>query len=345
MQKLNRNYLSFFEFLGFNKPNKDQPVGYSFHGHRYLDGSGENPVVLIEGDRIIPRDVIHPRFQFLGALTPLAKMVKDIYDTTQPYATRRKFFMDLAQPSRGIGNILKGVAIILGGAVLTTLMLLGMPFLFWLPSYRARIVYPVSWVLEGVSNTIYGAVQLIATPLLLFKIPLRVGLTLAFKGEKLAEEKPEIQRLAREAEALLKSLEDSEEPMTLKPSVKTTKNKEEIGRKVASLLFEVERKYQKSVNNGWKSNKSDVKTKFDIIYPFFQRVAQGVTQINVDKAYAKDAPEVKKWANQFNNEALKATHNNEDNTFVLKGLVNDPAPDIGQDEKTLALEYLNLFKC
>lgn len=317
MKKLDRNYLSFYEAIGLVdliNPKPRQPVGYSYHGYRYHDGSyiykPHKSKVEILG--------VHPvyfGFQILGSFKPFAKMGKDFLDTFRPYYTVKKFVHDLLlQPFHGLFNILKGAGSLVGGILLLAGWTVIAPFallgclipvvnvLYAFP-FLKKLAYPLSWAIEGVANIFRGVTQIISTPLMLPRLAVRGVLNAIsyYRGDKfLAEEKPEIQRLANEALVKLQQVNEYENPFDDNTFGENTeafilrhlnnnadKDKHEVAvylherykkgevfkqdfveymldeinapviqarRDVPVLMFEVNRKYVKSVNNGWDTN-------------------------------------------------------------------------------------------
>jgi hypothetical protein len=262
MKKFNRKYLSFFEFIKIliSRPSPE----------RYDDGADEDVVgLLYKGS--MPLYVIYPRYQFLGTLRPFAKMAKDFVDTFRPYYSTGKIKRDLLQPIRGVANILRGIASIVGGAIALVLWWICLPIAVCLPTvYLPQIIYPLSWLMEGVGEIVRGATQLIATPLIFIKLPLRGLLTYLQKEKKFVEDKPEIQRLAEEAKSILPQLNQgvdlpmlpdaySEEQKFLEvirsSEYKNAREKNVLCNKhrkrFVALLSEIDRKYMKSIKDGW----------------------------------------------------------------------------------------------
>jgi hypothetical protein len=260
-KKTNRNYISLFEY---DSPRPaDRPIGYSYHGYRYADGSEDNP--LLAGD-----EKFYPRYQLLGAFTPYSKMQKDFVETFEPYHSRGKVARDFLQPVQGLRNILKGLFSLLAATVMMGLFLVFALFLFWDPSYIYHGIYYISWMLEEINNVVRGVTQILTTPLTyLFKMPIR-GILTAIKGRKLAEEKPQIQRLANEALILLDKFHNQSQDNSETDTYK----------KIAVLMFEVERKYEKSIKDGWKTEKCEmISETYRITYHSFSDVARGFSVV------------------------------------------------------------------
>lgn len=368
MKKLDRNYISFFEYISSRvlgrDPHPDQPKTYSFHGYRYYDGSIEDRLILDQKGDIDPvnpegviLDSIYPRYQLLGAFKPLSRMAKDFIDTFKPYNTSKKLLLDLTQPFRGIKNILKGIISLAAGSLLTSLMLVGMPFLFWYKPYTTRMVYPLSWMIEGVGNVLRGITQVLATPLMLFKIPLRGLLT--YRNEKpVAEKKPEIVRLANEAKDLLTNDNNNVTEVTpllekdkYRNQIKNEKKRILLARKLAPLLFEIQRKYEKSVENGWKTelNKENVKKAYNPTFGFFKelcdkgpgyRTTSYFTSTDMD-FYQKLVQNPQAQEN-IKNGKLKIKSEG-DGYVTVTGIEGKEVPEITEDERIQAIEYLNKF--
>lgn len=367
MKKLDRNYISFFEYISSRvlgrDPHPDQPKTYSFHGYRYYDGSIEDRLILDQKGDIDPvnpegviLDSIYPRYQLLGAFKPLSRMAKDFIDTFKPYNTSKKLLLDLTQPFRGIKNILKGIISLAAGSLLISLMLVGMPFIFWYKPYTTRMVYPLSWMIEGVGNVLRGITQVLATPLMLFKIPLR-GL-LAYRNEKqVAEKKPEIVRLANEAKGLLADNNNVTEATPLleknkfKKQIKNENKRILLARKLAPLLFEIQRKYEKSVANGWKTelSKENVKKAYNSSFSFFKELCDKGPGYRTTRYFTSTDNEfyrklIRDPLAQENIRTGKLEIKPEgDDCVTVKGIEGKEVPEITENERTEVIEYLNKF--
>lgn len=328
MEKINRNYISLFEAIGLIKPVKNQPWGYSYHGFRYHDGS------------YTPRKSHKPEpariyfgYQLLGSLRPFVKIGEDILNTFKPYVLLEKFLDDLLQPFNGMKNILAGavslitsVILLAGWTVLAPFALVAscIPYvnMFFAIPLLLSSAYPLSWGIEGIANIFRGVIQVATTPLNLVKLCLRGILTaVSYANEEkfLAEEKPEIQRLANQGLIKLQQIKEFENPFQnnefgddtesfvsryLNDNMNQKKQKLAVhlqknykkGEKftedrinlflheintpafkalsdLPALMFEVDRKYSKSVNKGWDTNcKSNESIKgFDSMLGFFAK--------------------------------------------------------------------------
>lgn len=292
MKKLNRNYLSLFEFLGLSKPDSEQPQSYSVHGFRYHDGADKDPIVLLSKGQMV-LDAVYPRYQMLGALHPFVKMGKDFLDTFTPYYSRGKFKRDALQVVNGGINAAKGIVSCIGGLLALAIWLIILPFalccLVTPLSYYARsiipkVIYPLSWMIEGVGNIVRGITQVVTSAFtFLFKMPLRSILTFFQKEEKYAEDKPEIQRFVNEAARQVGSLnneaveikrperfEDQQALDAYNAAYAKKKECNEVRSSVAALLFEAQRKYEKSVADGWSTRREfqqDVRTAYGVMFP------------------------------------------------------------------------------
>jgi hypothetical protein len=302
MKKINRNYTSFFEYIGWVKPNPANSYPDRF---RYLDGADdEEPYLLKKNEQGHERIIgyIYPADQMRGALYPFKKMGKDFVDTFKPYYSTGKLKRDLLQPLRGIKTFAQGVVSFLGG--LFSLII------FPLTSYRNDAVeyaiYPLSWIIEGIANILRGATQVITSLLVYFiKLPLRGLLTFFQKEPHYAEDKPSIQRFVQEAKEKLQKIqreEKQDEPLyklnyskayrelgemklqkqlnTVPPELLAQIGNEhfdyepnKIPRDVLRLLGEIHRKYEKSVQDGWATRHdiSKIQSSYLPVYNFFKK--------------------------------------------------------------------------
>lgn len=280
MKKINRIYYSLPGLLGITKKIQDAPDGYTIDGFHYHDGSDIDRVILARG---IAYYDIFPKRQFLGAFYNFAKMRKALIESIEPYHSFGKLKRDLLQPVYGVLNIFKGVAILAASIIAAALwcVLLPLTCVFTaclLPlgasaltvSFYPKILYPITWAIEGVATVVRGVAQVVCAPLVyIFKMPIR-GLMNLFAPKKYAEDKPEIQRLVTE----LKSKMGSFEPVSkIKESLSDFNSTE---RQAASLLFEINRKYTKSVKDGWKTrnNVAEYQASYSSILPFFKTSAE-----------------------------------------------------------------------
>lgn len=299
MKKLNRNYLSFFEWLHFwSSPDAEKPQGYSVRGNRYHDGSIENLTTLREKFLEL-RYKVYPYYQFLGSFRPLRKMYKDFSDTFEPYHSTGKLIRDLLQPFRGFFNIFKGIITLVGSVILLAAYCVASLFVLCMPNVYASffpiIVYPLSWILEGTFNILRGVTQILSAPLVYFcKTPLRGILTCLQKEPKFVEDKPEIKRLAQEAKDQLSAIHHKAKITELdamkvkleeyrahinsgdyKQAAKINLACNQSRKTVASILYEVQRKYTNSVKDRWdtRCKPEEVKSSYQAAFPIFKAAA------------------------------------------------------------------------
>lgn len=126
-------------------------------------------------------DFIKP--QLKGSFQPFADMANDFLNTFTPYQSASEFGVDCLQPILGLGNILKGGFYLLAVLLLFIPTLIIAPILISLFSNKIAEnmkqlfgiggIVLLSWFLDGIGSLIRGSTELIATPLLIIKMPLR----------------------------------------------------------------------------------------------------------------------------------------------------------------------------
>lgn len=198
MKKINGGYQSLFEYL----VSKDFPFARAIDARLYpvenatLRYTASTPYARRYNET--PRG--HWADQFIGALQPLASMANDFQNTFTPYKSSREFLMDVAQPLRGFGNILRGLVQL----VATPLFFLGNTLRYALISHSFSSFFSnmilnlgrsTSWFIDGFSSIVRGATQVVATPLTwILRIPFR-GIITAISGTPDISENEEIQHL------------------------------------------------------------------------------------------------------------------------------------------------------
>tara|TARA_R110002126_G_scaffold273866_1_gene418653 strand:- start:195669 stop:196586 length:918 start_codon:yes stop_codon:yes gene_type:complete len=199
MRKIKRN-----EFLVEYLVIKNFPFARSFYERFYPK---EN--LQLKGySKYFPsyRKPWEPNFPFNqipGGLEPVLGMIKDFVDTFKPYKSWHYVGRDIIQPLKGIGNIAKGLANIIGSILLffsntIRYALISGNYYHFKKNMFLNFNRTTSWLLDGISSLVRGITQVIATPLTwLIKIPLR-GLITAIEGVRTLEEDPSIQRLVTE---------------------------------------------------------------------------------------------------------------------------------------------------
>lgn len=347
MKKLNRNYLSLFEWIGFIKADPNRPRAYGYHGFRYHDGSDKQHIYLhTHPKEIFTPPAVYYQYQLLGAFYPLAKIVKDIIYTSKPYEATQQIQNDILQPVYGIGNCLKGIISITVGALLLAGYFCLLPFiLIFFPLYvfgiilglfppmPEKFIYPISWILEGVCNLIRGVSQIIFFPLtFLIKMPLRAFLT---KNEKshYAEHKPEIQRLAKKGLSKLSKVEEIFKPnyflewknksyTNCNDAFMETRKLTQAIREVTNLLYEVHRKYHKSVRKGWATdlNEPEVQSTYKNLFNVFDSMRSELKLKEYDVCF-KPNP-----------------------SHVCHFIISNPPNDLSLETKTKAEAYFGYFR-
>lgn len=347
-RKLNRNYVSFFDSLPCSgkKEIANVPDGY---GYRYHDGIEDGRYIYTPG--IIPLPELGPENNFYylhqlsGMQRPLVKMAKDFTDTFEPYYTPKKHRKDWLQPINGVKNILKGAGSLLGGVMLTAIIVALLPLALCSPKDTLiEIIYPLTWIVRGVLDIFRGITQVVFTPFVyLIKIPLRWSITnhkCRTHNIKTVEMKPEIKRLASKARDYFNELKSAKDTLTQEKkagAVRIESAKKELVKIEAALecgtntddnsagktdlrsqkkrleniieeesrkepkaveyyietlhrpmriLYEVNRKFNRSIHDGWKSNLnvSQLKKTYDSLYRFY-RSHNALTVIAVNKDF------------------------------------------------------------
>ena len=198
MKKINGGYQSLFEYL----VEKDFPFARAIDAklypveHSTLQYASSIPYARRYNDT--PRGPWTD--QFIGALQPIASMANDIQYTFKPYKSPRDFVMDIVQPIRGLGNILRGLANI----VAAPLFFLGNTVRYALISgslsnfsdnMKLNLGRSTSWLIDGLSSIVRGSTQVICYPLILgLRVPLRDTIT-EITGAPDISENEEIQHL------------------------------------------------------------------------------------------------------------------------------------------------------
>ncbi len=135
-------------------------------------------------------------YKVIEGFHTLTDMGKDFVNTFRPYKTWYHIAKEFLQPLRGIGNILRGVSILILAVVegvMLTGALLGGTFIALIagrPRRAAKICHHIlsgpgrlltSWFIDGVSSVVRGITQIVFTPIVPLKILLR-GVITFFSG-------------------------------------------------------------------------------------------------------------------------------------------------------------------
>lgn len=299
MKKINRIYFSVWDVFGFAKKAEGAPTGYTEDGYHYHDGATAERFIVTSGEGGYYE--IYPKHQFLGALYHFAKMGKALREAFKPYQSYGKVKRDLLQPVNGLINIAAGIVIIalslLAAALWTAVLPLALLFSVCLLSlclfgiiapFFAKVIYPISWFIEGLATLIRGVAEVVCTPLAYgFELPFRGAMTLSSSNEY-AEDKPQIQRLVIEAEAKIRSLPDVSDVKPLGGVFWDQVNTKE--REAASLLFEIQRKFSKSINDGWSTRHNSSATELNVVrycrfFPSFKEAAEKPYQMRSETVY------------------------------------------------------------
>lgn len=144
---------------------------------------------------------------FLKGFQPLADLFKGFIDTFRPYKSTHHFLSDLAQPLRGIGNILKGLLTLAGMSLLIPANILALLIgtlvtrdLKYLVEIAENLLGSLTTIIDSVLTVGRGLIQILTTPLTWFlKIPLR-GIIAGFLGKPKIQNNRGIKRLLDEAD-------------------------------------------------------------------------------------------------------------------------------------------------
>jgi len=207
-----------------------------------------------------------PAKQISGMFHPLSNLWQDIQNTVTPYHSNEQRNENLLQPFHGIIHILLGIGAFSWGLIELLPVFIIAAASLKLESFK-QLAYPVSSIIEGIGNTLYGSLQIITSPFLLITVPLRSLLTSSSAEEKQASTDNE-KRILTTA-AILKKI---------KNNIKDCQdiNEEKIQeiyqdcQTVSNLLAEIELDTEKFK---YRLNKADgLKYKNTVVSPFFTRV-------------------------------------------------------------------------
>lgn len=153
--------------------------------------------------------------QLLGAFQPLVFMLNDVLYTLKPYPNKPEALYDLAQFSRGFGNLSRGIATLIIIVPVAGLFYLVQGFKLYKSLFSDSITHdnlikPLSWLIDGVLSVIRGITQIATAPLtLFFKIPIRsLAAWIYGKPDICANE--DIQRLALRGKKLAEAISVAE---------------------------------------------------------------------------------------------------------------------------------------
>lgn len=205
--KLNVTYTSLYdllcEFIPFVK-KFDQKLGFEKDYNEGIQGRlfpfGLDRSTL--NNNINDSALMELKSQMWGGIQPLADAVKDGVDTFKFYKGPYQFKRDLLQPINGLGNIFKGLAILVFFIPCTIIV----PICFLLREHddstkclsdtfygrvlQSAVIILLSWPVDAISSIVRGITQIAFTPLTyLVKIPLRMLITYYAKPEDLVIEK------------------------------------------------------------------------------------------------------------------------------------------------------------
>ncbi len=198
MRKLDKSYITLFDFFLAKFPALFTPI----YKHLYKRLFPERKL----------KNLISDSSEFIGALQPLADIVKDVVDVTKPYRSWWYAERDLWQPIYGIGNLLKGIVYLIAALPILVGMLIELAITSndresFAEDAAAFCLLSLSWLVDGLSSLIRGAEQLVLAPLAyLFKMTIRAAVTAYYyfnsdpekKAFLLAENRPGIQTLVKE---------------------------------------------------------------------------------------------------------------------------------------------------
>jgi hypothetical protein len=131
-------------------------------------------------------------YNVIEGFHPFTDMGKDFVNTFKPYKTWHHIAKECLQPLRVIGNILRGISILIltvPAAVLFIGMLListTLTFFIQGPKQTAELIHGVAkspglwilpWFMDAVSSIVRGITQIVFTPVMPFKFLLRGAIT------------------------------------------------------------------------------------------------------------------------------------------------------------------------
>ncbi len=248
MKKINGGYASLFEYLVKQK--------YSFA--RSIKKALYPPSPDYQIPFSYPRYNTNPRNwvidQYLGALQPFNEMLHDVEYTFKPYSTEHEKSKDTWQILRGLINIFHGLASLLLTPIAFTWFLFrdishSKSFSNFMYNCGLNFVRSSSWIIDGVARMIRGSTQIIAAPLILFKIPLRIIIT-KIKGSPDINQNEEIRRLYE----IGNNLKESDKPDEM-----------------LSVSYLLHRKFQKCRTRGQPTN-INVENEHNISSGLFERM-------------------------------------------------------------------------
>ncbi len=112
--------------------------------------------------------------QMNNMFQPYKNIWEDITNVMKPYASQEETNIDLLQPLYGVMHLLLGVGGFFWG--MTTFFFLLLVGCIELDAnlFKQHAAYPLSWMVEGVGNVLYGGLQILTSPFLYFiKWPIR----------------------------------------------------------------------------------------------------------------------------------------------------------------------------
>lgn len=200
--------------------------------------------------------------QILGGFQPLVEVERDIANTFRPYKSWGKVGKDLAQPFRGLGNLVSALLHIIYspffllfqltiGNILSARNAYSGEKLKEIRSNTTRaLVMSSSWALAGISRLIRGATQIVATPLSWIKMIARGFSTLENRGFQSMVDDRNIRRLVKQADELATDLEKNPakriETLPTSPLLETEQSDDERVKKLSALKGQLSLKYNKA---------------------------------------------------------------------------------------------------
>lgn len=215
MAKLDKNYESYVGFLR----NTFSWVNRFFY--KFVDNKNDITKALPPDEYYT---IIHGKKNpisknlsyILGPMQTFKYMVKDVTNTWKPYKSRYHVRKDVLQPIFGLGNLLKGVFILIAAPIsIAVNLFLVIPAQTLWAICKARSPYlglkiglnlkrTPAWILDGVFHVIRGITQIATAPLTwLIKMPIRAAIGWK-KGKPISiEENTGIQKLVEKGQAVI----------------------------------------------------------------------------------------------------------------------------------------------
>ena len=208
IRKINRSYVSVFEMLSmFNLPIFSH-IARRFYRHEFVIAE-DGRIFFVARTTRAHNPPTNIGYWLLSAFQPFVDMAKDVANLGYGYKSTRHVLKDLAQPLRGVGNIIKSLLT----PVVIPLFLIGIiiaAFVPWNPQtkpFKARMLLSLFlgtllWIPNAAFTFVRGLTQIIFTPLSWLKMALR-GI-LSRKGYQSLKDDRGVRQLINDSESTKK---------------------------------------------------------------------------------------------------------------------------------------------